>query len=112
METRGNDVRSSWLAVIGALALIGLPASGQVADWRFTEGAPGGGRYSPLVDIRPDNVSQLRVAWTYRHGDVWEGGFPAAEFSGSGFESTPIVVDGRLIFTTPANRVIALDPET
>ena len=31
---------------------------------------------------------------------------------GSAFESTPIVVDGRLFFTTPRNRVIALDPET
>src|SRR6185503_18179005 len=30
----------------------------------------------------------------------------------SAFESTPIVVDGRLFFTTPRNRVIALDPET
>ena len=31
---------------------------------------------------------------------------------GTAFESTPIVVDGRLFFTTPRNRVIALDPET
>ncbi len=31
---------------------------------------------------------------------------------GSAFESTPIVVDGRLFFTTPRNRVIALDPES
>jgi quinoprotein glucose dehydrogenase len=33
-------------------------------------------------------------------------------FRGSAFESTPIVVDGRLYFTTPRNREIALDPET
>ena len=30
----------------------------------------------------------------------------------SAFEATPIAVDGRLFFTTPRNRVIALDPET
>ena len=30
----------------------------------------------------------------------------------SAFEASPIAVDGRLIFTTPRNRVIALDPET
>jgi glucose dehydrogenase len=30
----------------------------------------------------------------------------------SGFETTPIMVDGTLFLTTPFNRVIALDPET
>src|SRR5262249_32949980 len=30
----------------------------------------------------------------------------------SGFETTPLVVDGTLYLTTPFNRVIALDPET
>jgi quinoprotein glucose dehydrogenase len=105
-------VRSSRVTLAAALALISCQAAAQVADWPVTEGAPGGGRFSPITDITPENVTQLQVAWTYRHGDVWEGGFPVPEMTGSTFESTPIVVDGRLIFTTPANRVIALDPET
>jgi len=29
----------------------------------------------------------------------------------SGFQTTPIVVDGTLYLTTPTNQVIALDPE-
>ena len=33
-------------------------------------------------------------------------------FNGTSSETTPILVDGRLIFTTPTNRVIALDPES
>ena len=82
------------------------------ADWPVTEGAPGGGRFSPLTDITRENVKQLRVAWTYRHGDFFEGSFPLKVNRGSAFESTPIVVDGRMFFTTPRNRVIALDPET
>ncbi len=82
------------------------------ADWPVTEGAPGGGRFSPLTDITRDNVKQLRVAWTYRHSDFFEGSFPLKVNRGSAFESTPIVVDGRMFFTTPRNRVIALDPET
>ncbi len=82
-------------------------------EWRWTEGAPGGGRYSPLADINRTNVASLRVAWTYRHGDVYDGGWlPDAPNKGTAFESTPLVVDGRLIFTTPYNRVIALDPES
>jgi len=86
--------------------------AGEVAEWSVTEGAPGGGRYSPLADITAANVRSLRVAWTYRHGDFFEGSFPTRENGGSAFESTPIEIEGRLYFTTPRNRVIALDAET
>jgi quinoprotein glucose dehydrogenase len=95
-----------------ALVLLASGAAAQVAEWPVTEGAPGGGRFSPLTDITRENVTQLQVAWTYRHGDFWKGSFPLHVNRGSAFESTPIVVDGRLFFTTPRNRVIALDPET
>ena len=94
---------------LGAAAHAQAPAT---ADWPTTEGAPGGGRYSPLTDITRANVKQLRVAWRYRHGDFFEGAFPLKVNRGSAFESTPVVVHGRLVFTTPRNRVIALDPET
>jgi quinoprotein glucose dehydrogenase len=77
-----------------------------------TEGAPGGGRFSPLTDITRENVQRLVPVWRYRHGDSFAGGFPLRVNRGSAFESTPIVVDGRLFFTTPRNRVVALDPET
>ncbi|MEX2207018.1 MAG: pyrroloquinoline quinone-dependent dehydrogenase [Myxococcota bacterium] len=84
----------------------------ETADWPWTEGAPGGGRFSPLTDITRENVTQIRVAWSYRHGDFWEGSFPLHRNRGTAFESTPIVIDGRMFFTTPRNRVVALDPET
>jgi quinoprotein glucose dehydrogenase len=83
-----------------------------IAEWTHTEGAPGGGRYSPLADVNRENVARLRVAWHYRHEDFWEGSFPLRVNGGTSGESTPIVVGGRLFVTTPANRVIALDPET
>jgi quinoprotein glucose dehydrogenase len=83
-----------------------------VADWPYTEGAPGGGRYSPLDEIDRENVGELEVVWTYHHGDVFDGGWhPAPAQRGTAFQSTPLVVNGRLVFTTPYNRVIALDPE-
>jgi quinoprotein glucose dehydrogenase len=100
------------VAVAAALALLAARAGAAVSDWPVTEGAPGGGRHSPLTDVTRENVTRLRVAWTYRHGDFWEGSFPLPINRGSSFESTPIVVDGRLFVTTPRNRVIALDPET
>jgi quinoprotein glucose dehydrogenase len=67
-------------------------------------------RYSPLTDIDRTTVTRLRVVWIYRHGD-YRSGWPDI-FKGTAFQSTPIVVDGRLVFTTPYNRVIALDPES
>jgi glucose dehydrogenase len=58
-------------------------------------------------------VGDLEVAWTYRHGDVESGGFgPLKTLYGSSGESTPLVVDGRLLYSTPLSRVIALDPLT
>ncbi len=87
-------------------------SEGPTADWPYTEGAPGGGRFSPLADITRENVASLRVAWRYQHGDFWAGRFPLRVNRGTAGESTPIVVDGRLFVTTPANRVIALDPES
>ena len=88
----------------------GSPAT---SDWPVTEGSPGGGRYSPLTDINRGNVDRLEVAWVHRHGDYKQSWFPWDQGSkGSAFEATPLLVEGQLIFPTPFNRVIALDPET
>lgn len=104
------------VAVAFALSILASPTGAvtpsATADWPYTEGAAGGGRFSPLTDITKENVDQLKIAWTYEHDDYWEGSFPAEVNRGSAAESTPIVVDGRLIFTTPKNRVIALHPKT
>lgn len=80
-----------------------------VADWPYYAGNAGGSRYSALAQINKTNVSRLRIAWVYHTGDVSDGndGRPKSEF-----EATPIVVNGIMYFSTPFNRVIALDPET
>lgn len=94
-------------------AAFAASANAQVAEWRYTEGAAGGGRYSPLAEIDRSNVGQLEEVWRYRHGDIKTGGFlPDKVNRGTAFESTPLMIDGRLIFTTPFNRVIALDAGT
>jgi quinoprotein glucose dehydrogenase len=69
----------------------------------------GGSRYSPLAEINRENVSNLKVAWTYRTGAV---DVKAAAARNAAFEATPILVDGALYLTTPYSRVIALDPAT
>lgn len=85
------------------------PTGAAFDDWPNYGHDPGGMRYSPLTQINRDNVSHLQNAWTYHTGDISDGsgGRPR-----SGFETTPILVDGALYITTGFNRVIALDPET
>jgi len=81
----------------------------QAGEWPSYGGDSGGSRFSPLAHINRANVRQLRVAWTYHTGDVSDGSQHPRK---SSFESTPIMVDGTLYFSTAFNRVIALDPET
>src|SRR5262245_33598982 len=77
-------------------------------EWQSYGNDAGGTRYSPLAQIDRGNVGRLRVAWTYRTGET--GGVSPWGFIA--FETTPLMVDGTLVLSTPYNRVIALDPET
>jgi len=98
---------SLWIACGAESAPI--QAGGPVAEWPSYANDPGGMRYSPLDEINRDNVSQLKVAWIYHTGDVSNGEHGGSK---SGFENTPIVVDGTMYISTPFCRVVALDPET
>ena len=66
-------------------------------------------RYSTLAQGNRQNVSNLSIAWVFHTGDIADGSDGGKR---SGFETTPIVVDGTLYLTTGFNRVIALDPAT
>ncbi len=79
------------------------------AEWLAYGRDPGGTRYSPLGQITRDNVTRLRIAWTYRTGEAQRHAFTGY---GPAFEATPLFVDGTLYLSTPFNRVIALDPAT
>jgi len=81
----------------------------QADDWPYYGHDAGGMRYSPLTAINRENVAQLKVAWTFHTGDISDGSYDRKR---SGFECTPVLVDGTLYITTGFNRVIALDPET
>lgn len=99
----------AWQIVFSAIVLAGAAAA-QIrdTDWPNYGNDPGGMRYSPLSQINRENVSQLKVAWIFHTGDISDGTHDRRR---SGFEATPIFVDGTLYLTTGFNRVIALDPE-
>jgi quinoprotein glucose dehydrogenase len=95
--------------VVGARKSSARPGNASDAEWPYYGHDAGGMRYSPLTQINRENVTRLQIAWTFHTGDISEG---RGRRKRSGFESTPLVVDGTLYLTTPFNRVIALDPAT
>ena len=102
--------RQAFFRAIVTVTMAGAALSGQARaadEWVAYGHDPGGMRFSPLAQVNRANVTQLRQAWTFHTGDIVDGkgGGPR-----SGFETTPLFVDGELVLTTPLNRVIALDP--
>ncbi len=94
------------LSIAGLLAVCGnLPAQ----EWTAYAGDSGGTHSSRLSEITKANVNKLQVAWTFHTGDLSDGTELPAR---SSFETTPLVVNGKMFITTPFSRVIALDPET
>ncbi|OEO23147.1 glucose dehydrogenase [Pseudomonas sp. J237] len=63
-----------------------------------------GTRYAPFDQINVDNVDQLKVAWTTRHGDIAE--------LGDENQNTPLYVDGVVYHCSPRNILTALDGDT
>jgi quinoprotein glucose dehydrogenase len=96
-------------SAVAAQVSILEPANRPVEDWPNYGGDPGGSRYSRLTEINKSNVGELKVAWEYHTRDISDGSDGRRK---SAFETTPIVADGTMYFSTPFNRVIALDPET
>ena len=66
-------------------------------DWATYDGAPDGDHYSPLKQITRDNVSKLKLAWTFDTKEV------------GGLETNPLILGGVLYALTPSRKVIALE---
>lgn len=108
----------SWIRAVALLGLATCAASaappGRQSDddepqWGSYGGDPGGNRHSPLTQITRENVGRLKIAWTYRTGEL---GADFARADSLTFEATPILVRDSLYVSTATNIVIALDPAT
>jgi len=100
------------LAVAGCGGRPAPVAASPDGGWPVYGGDPGGTHYSALAQITPANVAQLKVVWIYRTGDTGAG-FPGDEWkSHMAFETTPILYDGTLYFTTPSTNVVAVNAVT
>ncbi|WP_337186356.1 pyrroloquinoline quinone-dependent dehydrogenase [Phenylobacterium sp.] len=125
MRLFGPGLRTRWafaavgLAVAAVLGwgALGLsarlvrpsPSPAAPAGWPAYGGDLGGMRHSSAAQIDADNVRFLRKAWSYSTGDMAR--FPESVRQ-SGFEATPILVESSLVFCTPFNEIVALDPAT
>jgi quinoprotein glucose dehydrogenase len=66
-------------------------------DWTAYDGEPNGDHYSVLKQINRENVSKLKLAWTFDTKEV------------GGLQDNPLILDGVLYAFTPSRKVIALD---
>jgi len=87
----------------------GLPSSLHAGEWRAYGGTPAGQRYTPLAQITPKNVDDLKVAWQYRTGDMRGHAGDPVETT---FQVTPLKIGNTLYLCTPHQSVIALDATT
>jgi quinoprotein glucose dehydrogenase len=73
------------------------------AEWLHHRGDAGSLNYSPLAQIRADNIARLRVAWRWRSDNFGTAVWP-------NFEVTPLMANGVLYATAGASRsVVAID---
>ena len=97
---------SSGLILAGLVGLSISLAGAADVEWRTYGGDLGSTRYSPLDQINAGNFGRLEVAWRFKTDALG----PRPEFY---FQSTPLMVGGRLYSTAGARRaVVALDAAT
>jgi quinoprotein glucose dehydrogenase len=93
---------------LAGLLAVALFAAAPALGWEHWGGDRGGTRFSPLAQITPANVGNLVRAWEFRTGDL-DTRAPAV-MARTKFQATPLFVEDSIIFCSPFNEVIALDP--
>lgn len=110
-----GHVHLHWIPkIVFALCSLLCPSQGYAqaapdAGWPAYGGDSGGSRHSTATQINRENVSQLRVTWTFHTGALPHD--PDLDKKAA-FEATPVLAEGKLFFTTPYDHVFALNPQT
>lgn len=100
--------RSGKIAIQTATAAPSYGSDIAGGEWHQYGRTPYGQRYSPLSEITPNNVRNLKVAWTFQTGDVKQPG----DVGETTYQVTPLKVGDTLYLCTPHNWAIALDAAT
>lgn len=115
--TRSSSSRPCFVALLFTFIVMAAPHSAwsqakpATGEWRYYGGDAGSTKYSPLDQINKENVSQVKVAWTWDSPDI-----PLQKANRAltawMFENTPLMVNGKLYTSTSLAQVAAIDPET
>src|SRR5689334_17709629 len=89
--------------------LAALAVFASVVGWPYYGADQGGSHFSSLDDVNRTNVARLTVAWEWRTREKALDRFGTRP---GAFEATPLAIDDVLYFTTPYNRVVALESDT
>jgi quinohemoprotein ethanol dehydrogenase len=88
-------------ATVNPKRLLAANSPENASQWMMYGRDYGEQRFSPLKQINADNATQLGLAW---YADLAE--------RGGVYETTPIVVGGRIFVTSPWSKVYAFDAKT
>ncbi len=96
------NLKTRLLGIVTATATATVCSALQAGDndWSLYGGNALHQRHSTLVQVTPENVSRLTVAWEVNTGIVGP------------YQATPIVLDGVMYVSLPYNHVLALDAAT
>lgn len=99
-----SDIAGVLPAVANVKPATAAPAS-PGDDWPVYGGTGYGQRYSALTAITPQNVGNLKLAWTFHTGDKQEPNDPTETTA----ENVPLKVGDMLYLCTKHDHVVALD---
>jgi quinoprotein glucose dehydrogenase len=119
-------MRRRWLFVLIALAAAAAAGTAEKAtdgDWPMYSRDLAGTKFSPLLQITPENVAALTESWSHRlverpaggrggPGPGGRGGPGAQEEVLANPEATPIVVRGVMYLPAAGRRILAFDAAT
>lgn len=84
-------------------------ALAQQEEWLQYGGDSGGSKYSKLNQINRGNVAGLKLEWEWKTGETPNDQYKTNPGT---FQATPLMIDGVLYFSTPYNRVIAMEADS
>lgn len=103
--------RTAVALIATALIAVQTPFHAVANEWLHYGSGLGGTRFAYSQIITPQTVTGLEPAWSFQTGDATldDGRYFGRR---SSFKATPILVDGKLVFSSGFNKVYALDPAT
>ncbi len=81
----------------------------QAPSWYAYGGDAGGNRYANTDQINTENVKDLKLAWTFRTGELGQNSNIGEKLT---FEATPIFFNNMLYLSTSYGKVFGLNPTT